>query len=48
MVDVRKKVAEITPEITRIREYIHENPELSMHEYNTCALLEDLMESGPL
>ena len=48
MVDVRKKVAEITPEITQIREYIHENPELSMQEYNTCALLEDLMEAGPL
>ena len=46
MVDVRKKVAEITPEITRIREYIHENPELSMHEYNTCALLEDYVKKN--
>jgi len=26
MVDVRKKVAEITPEITKIREYIHKTP----------------------
>ena len=48
MVDVRKKVEEITPEITQMRVHIHENPELSMKEYNTCALLEDLMESGPL
>ena len=46
MVDVRKKVAEITPEITRIREYIHENPELSMQEYNTCALLEDYVKKN--
>ena len=46
MVDVRKKVAEITPEITQIREYIHENPELSMQEYNTCALLEDYVKKN--
>ena len=46
MIDVRKKVAEITPEITQIREYIHENPELSMQEYNTCALLEDYVKKN--
>ena len=32
MVDVRKKVEEITPEITQMRVHIHENPELSMKE----------------
>ena len=41
MIDVRKAVEEITPEITAMRNHIHENPELSMKEYNTCALLEE-------
>lgn len=46
MVDVRKKVEEITPEITQMRVHIHENPELSMKEYNTCALLEDYVKKN--
>ena len=44
MTDVRKMVDEITPEITDMRNYIHENPELSMKEYQTCALLEDYVK----
>ena len=46
MVDVRKKVEEITPEITRMRVHIHENPELGLQEYNTCALLEDYVKKN--
>lgn len=44
MTDVRKMVDEITPEITDMRNYIHENPELSMKEYQTCALLENYVK----
>ena len=40
MIDVRKAVEEITPEINALRNHIHEHPELSMKEYETCALLE--------
>lgn len=44
MIDVRKAVEEITPEITALRNQIHENPELSMKEYNTCQLLESYVK----
>ncbi len=46
MIDVRKAVEEITPEITAMRNHIHENPELSMKEYNTCALLEEYVKKN--
>lgn len=46
LVDVKKAVEEITPEITALRNYIHENPELSMKEYNTCTLLEDYVKKN--
>lgn len=29
-----------------MRVHIHENPELSLHEYNTCALLEDYVKKN--
>ena len=44
MIDLHKLVDEITPEITELCNYIHENPELSMKEYNTCALLEQYVK----
>lgn len=46
MTNIRKKVEELTPEITALRNHIHENPELSMQEYNTCALLEDYVKKN--
>ncbi len=46
MIDVRQAVKDITPEITEIRNTIHENPELSMQEYKTCALLEDYVKKN--
>jgi len=46
MIDVNKEVAAITTEITAMRTYIHENPELSMQEFNTCALLEDYVKKN--
>lgn len=44
MIDVRKAVEEITPEITALRNQIHENPELSLQEYKTCQLLENYVK----
>ena len=46
MIDVRKAVEEITPEITEMRNHIHENPELSMQEYSTCAYLEEYVKKN--
>lgn len=46
MKDIKKAIDEITPEITAMRNYIHENPELSMKEYNTCAFLEDYIKKN--
>lgn len=46
MIDVRKAVEEITPEIVEMRNHIHENPELSMHEYNTCVYLENYVKKN--
>lgn len=46
MIDVREAVREITPEITEMRNHIHENPELSLKEYNTCAYLEDYVKKN--
>ena len=46
MINVREAVREITPEITAIRTHIHENPELSLKEYNTCQLLEDYVRKN--
>ena len=46
MIDIRKAVEEITPEITAMRNHIHEHPELSMKEYETCALLEDYVKKN--
>ena len=46
MIDIKKAVEEITPEITDMRNYIHENPELSLHEYNTCACLEKYVKEN--
>ncbi len=46
MTDVRKAVEELTPEITAMRNHIHENPELSMQEYNTCAYLEEWVKKN--
>ena len=45
MIDVRKAVEELTPEITVMRNHIHENPELSL-KYNTCAYLEDWVKKN--
>ena len=45
-INVRKAVEEITPEITAMRNHIHEYPELSMQEYNTCAYLEDYIKKN--
>lgn len=44
MVDFYKEVEAITPTITAMRDHIHENPELSMHEYHTCAYLEEYVK----
>ena len=44
MIDLHKLVDEITPEITELCNHIHENPELSLKEYNTCALLENYVK----
>lgn len=41
MVDFFKEVETITPEIMEMRNHIHEYPELSMHEFRTCDLLEE-------
>lgn len=46
MTDIRKAVADITPEITAMRIHIHEHPELSMQEYETCAYLEDYVKKN--
>ena len=46
MTDLQKRIDEITPEITAMREYIHEHPERSMQEYNTCALLEKYVKEN--
>ena len=46
MTDLQKRIDAITPEITAMREYIHEHPELSMQEYNTCALLEKYVKEN--
>ena len=46
MIDVRAAVKEITPEITAMRNHIHEYPELSMKEYNTCAYLEEYVKKN--
>ncbi len=46
MVEVHHVVKDNTPEITEIRTTIHENPELSLKEYKTCALLEDYVKKN--
>lgn len=46
MIDVKKAVQEITPEITAMRNHIHEHPELSMKEFETCALLEKYLQEN--
>lgn len=46
MIDVREEVRRITPEMLEIRNHIHENPELGMHEYNTCSLLESYVKKN--
>ncbi|OUQ23969.1 amidohydrolase [Flavonifractor sp. An135] len=46
MKTMREAVAEITPEITAMRVHIHEHPELSMQEYETCAYLEDYVRKN--
>ena len=40
MSELMNLVDQVTPEITEVWHTIHQNPELSMQEYNTCALLE--------
>lgn len=46
MLQIHKAVEEITPVITEMCNHIHENPELSMQEYNTCAYLEDYIKKN--
>ena len=46
VIDAREAVRRITPEITAIRTHIHENPELSLKEYKTCALLEEYVRKN--
>ncbi len=44
--NIKESVQAILPEILAIRTHIHENPELSMKEYNTCALLENYVKEN--
>ena len=41
MTDLQKRIDAITPEITAMREYIHEHPELSMQEFCTARRIEE-------
>lgn len=40
MLDLMWEAQKLSPEIVKMRTYLHENPELSMQEYNTSAYLE--------
>lgn len=41
---IQKRAAELTPELSKTRRHIHENPELSFEEYNTAALVENYLQ----
>lgn len=44
MIDLLKATREIAPALTKIRNTLHENPELSLKEFGTCQLLEDYIK----
>ena len=44
MSELLQYVDQVVPEITQVWQTIHQNPELSMQEYNTCALLESKLK----
>ncbi|MDY4032698.1 MAG: M20 family metallopeptidase [Pyramidobacter sp.] len=46
MSNVKEAIADITPEMIAIRTHIHEHPELSLKEFDTCALLEDYVKKN--
>lgn len=46
MIDIRKAVEEIVPEMTEMRHHIHEYPELSLQEHKTIAYLEDYVKKN--
>ncbi len=46
MIDIKKEVEKLTPEMIAIRNEIHENPELGLKEYKTCKLLEDFVKEN--
>lgn len=43
--DIAKYVKEIEKEMIEIRRYIHENPELSLQEFNTTAFIKEKLKS---
>ena len=46
MIDLRGIVDALYPDIALVCRAIHENPELSMQEYATCALLEEKVRAN--
>lgn len=46
MIDLHSILEEQYPEISQVCRTIHENPELSMQEYDTCALLEEKVRAN--
>lgn len=48
MINVKKLVLDLTPEITEMRNHIHEYPELGLQETNTCAYLESWIKQNVL
>jgi len=44
--NIQSMVNEITPEILEICRIIHQNPELGLKEYNTCALIENYLKAN--
>lgn len=43
--DIKKTIKEMEPELYDMYRYLHENPELSMQEYNTCAYLKKMLQN---
>lgn len=46
MIDLTNAAAAVTPDITAVRHAIHENPELSLQEFETCRLIEDYIKTN--
>ncbi|MDY6038714.1 MAG: M20 family metallopeptidase [Eubacterium sp.] len=44
LMDIKKEIEQIYPEIVKIRRHLHENPELSEHEEKTAAYVCDILD----